>query len=178
MKKRKQKEEIVEVPIETEPEDMFLSCGHGEEPAAPAPAAEDMAYIRLKADFENLKKRQEAEIGKEVGRRLRDFFGKFLRIYDDLGRALASVGEIGQNAEGFYEGIKLIYKHMEDLLQQQGVKRIEAVGFPFDPVYHEAVVMEAAQDVPENTVIEELETGYLFQGTLIRPARVKVAKGS
>lgn len=176
--KKKTKEEVVETPIETEPEDMFLSCQHGEEPGAPAPEVEDMAYVRLKADFENLKKRQEAEIGKEVGRRLRDFFAKFLRIYDDVGRALASGSGVEQNIEGFQEGIRLIHKRMDDLLQQQGVKRIEAVGAPFDPIYHEAVLVEEAQDVPENTVIEELETGYLFQGILVRPAKVKVAKGS
>lgn len=174
--KKKVKEEDLQAKIEAEPEDVFLSCRHGEEPGAPAPEAEDMAYVRLKADFENLKKRQEVETAKEVGRRLRDFFGKFLRIYDDVGRALACGTGAEENTEGFQEGIRLIYKRMDELLQQQGVKRIEAAGTPFDPIYHEAVMVEDVQNVPENTVIEELEAGYLFQGTLIRPAKVKVAK--
>jgi len=117
-------------------------------------------------------------MGKEVGRRLRDFFARFLLIQDDLGRALSCCAADTEGSEHLKEGIRLIHKRMEDLLAQQGVKRIEAVGTPFDPIYHEAVLMEEAPDVPENTVIEELEVGYLFQGILIRPAKVKVAKGT
>jgi molecular chaperone GrpE len=139
------------------------------------PSSEQIAHLRLRADFDNLKKRQQREIEKGVTRELGDFFKTFLTIYDDLERAVTYSTDNG-TPEEFKEGIHLIHKRMGELLKEKGVERIEALGKPFDPHKHEAVMVEEDSEAPGNRVIEELQPGYLFQGNLLRPARVKVSK--
>jgi len=164
------------IPIQTEPE---------EEPALNGPEVEtseeeelsfeETAYLRLKADFDNLKKRRQREIEEGVTREVGSFFKSFLPIYDDLERAI-TYSRDNDSSEDFKEGIILIRKRIREVLRERGVERIDAVGNHFDPLKHEAIMVQDDSEVSSNTVIEELQPGYLFKGTLLRPSKVKVAK--
>ena len=138
----------------------------------------DTAYLRLKADYENLKKRQQKEIKQGVEREMGAFLKNILVIYDDLERALqfceTGAGDSGNNHD-LFQGICLIHKRIENLLKENGVERIETVGKAFDPLVHEAVMVDEHSSAPANTVTGELVGGYRYQGTLLRPAQVKVA---
>jgi len=183
MKKRGTfEEESVRIPIHTEAEEeQNLNEREAEIPQDEERSSEDIVYLRLKADFENLKKRSQKEIEQGVRRELGDFFKKFLPIHDDLERAITyseNNGDNGTNgnSENFREGISLINKRISGLLHEKGVERIEAVGKAFDPSKHEAVMVDHDPEAPENTITEEIQPGYLFKGTLLRPAKVKVAQ--
>jgi molecular chaperone GrpE len=139
---------------------------------------EDMAYIRLKADYDNLNKRLQKEMTQRVDYELGSFFRDFLSIYDDLDRALPYCANTPSDDgnRNLFEGICLIHKRIGDLLKKNGVERMEPIGKPFDPLYHEAVMMESRPGVKSNTIVAEIEPGYLFRGNLLRPAKVKVTQ--
>jgi len=139
----------------------------------PETVPDNDAYSRLRADFENLKKRQEKAIKQGVEQNLGDFFKKFLSIYDDLERSLPYCRKSDQEV---YEGMCLIYKRIEDLLKEKGVERIEAQGKPFDPNLHEAIMVEENSHERSNIVTAEIQPGYRFQGQLLRPATVTVSR--
>jgi len=164
------------IPIQTEPEEEQASDPREVETTEQKEMPfEETPYLRLKADFDNLKKRRQREIEEGVRRELGIFFQSFLPIYDDLERAI-SCPQGNHSPGAFKEGISLIVKRMRESLQERGVERINAVGEPFDPLRHEAILMQNDAAVPSNTVTEELEPGYLFRGRLLRPSKVKVAK--
>ena len=141
-------------------------------------SADDTAYLRLKADYENLKKRLQKEMAQRVDYELGAFFKDFLSIYDDLERALpyCKTHDAGPGKQEVLEGICIVHRRVGDLLKKNGLERMETIGKPFDPLRHEAVMMEARPDVRPNTVVGEIEPGYLFRGNLLRPAKVKVAQ--
>lgn len=141
------------------------------------PSREENALLRMRADFENLKKRCQRDIAQGTQQELGRFLTKFLSIFDDLERAIAfcedcSAAEINQELT---QGICLIHKRIADLLKEHGVERIESVGTPFDPLRHEAILVQHHPGAAPNTVIEELQSGYVFRGMLLRPAKVKVS---
>ena len=142
------------------------------------PTSGDTSYIRLKADYENLKKRHIKEVQQGVEREMGAFLKKLLVIYDDLERALpfceVRSGD-SKNNHDLFQGICLIHKRIENLLKESGVERIETVGKPFDPLFHEAVMVDKHSPAPANTVIGELVGGYRYRGALLRPAQVKVS---
>jgi molecular chaperone GrpE len=96
---------------------------------------------------------------------------EILPVLDNLERALGPEGE----GDPFREGVALIYRQLRDCLQRAGVEPIEAIGNPFDPVYHEAVVTERTDRFDQNMVMEEIQRGYMLKGRVLRPALVKVA---
>jgi molecular chaperone GrpE len=164
------------IPIQTEQEEyQDLDGTESEASEKKELSFEETAYLRLKADFENLKKRQQREIEAGVTREVGSFFKSFLPIYDDLERAVMCSRKNG-SPEDFKEGISLICKRIHDILKDRGVERIDVVAKPFDPQKHEAIMVQEDAALPSNTVIEELQPGYLFKGTLLRPSKVKVAK--
>ena len=140
--------------------------------------SDDTAYLRLKADYENLKKRLNKEMIQRVDYEMGAFFRDFLSIYDDLERALPYCQNEPSSPEKkeLLEGICLIHKRIGDLLKKNGLERMETIGKPFDPRCHEAVMMESYPGVKSNTVVGEIEPGYLFGGNLLRPAKVKVSQ--
>ena len=94
---------------------------------------------------------------------------------DNLERALAAAGESGDQ-QGLLEGLELTRQELWKVLERHGLERVEALGQVFDPEYHEAMMQQEDPDVDENTVLQELQKGYLFQGRLLRPAMVVVSK--
>jgi molecular chaperone GrpE len=82
-----------------------------------------------------------------------------------------------QDYEKLVGGVNAVHRQMLDLLAREGVTPIDALNQPFDPNYHNAVATESDTDQPENTVVEELQKGYLLGGRVLRPTLVKVSGG-
>jgi molecular chaperone GrpE len=134
---------------------------------------------RRQADFENYRKRVERERTETYNRVVADLAAKLLPVVDNLKRALEAESTV-ESAESdefrhFLSGVDLIYKQINGVLDALGVKPIIAVGEPFNPHIHEAVVTEATDDYEPDTVIQEIVSGYRLGDKLIRPALVKVA---
>lgn len=138
----------------------------------------NQSLIRLQADFANYRKRMQAEQTRWESRAVGNFIREILPVVDSLQRALASAGDAGgqDNAQAWLEGITLVSRQLDDILTRHGVEAIEAVGKPFDPRIHEAMIQVETDEVPENHVVEEFQRGYLYQGEVLRPALVSVAK--
>ena len=136
---------------------------------------------RRQADFENYRKRVERERTETYNRVVADVAAKLLPVSDNLKRALETEASV-EAAESdefrhFLSGVDLIWKQLNGVLEALGVKPIVAVGEPFDPHIHEAVVTEVTDEYEPDTVMQEIVAGYRLGDKLIRPALVKVAKG-
>jgi molecular chaperone GrpE len=134
---------------------------------------------RRQADFENYRKRIERERGEAYARVVAEVASKLLPVLDNLRRALDAESSVkaGESEEfrHFLNGIELIYNQLNGVLQELGVEPVAAVGQPFDPHVHEAVITERTEDFEPDTVMQELVRGYRIGEKLLRPAVVKVA---
>jgi molecular chaperone GrpE len=133
--------------------------------------------LRLAAEMENLKKRLEREKAEMLQFANENLIKELLPVVDNLELAL----EHGRQAETpapFLEGIELVHQGFLKALARFGVTPLVAVGQPFDPAYHNAVMQEAALEVPDCTVLKELQKGYLLHNRLLRPAMVVVARNT
>lgn len=132
--------------------------------------------MRVAADFENYKRRQEREreeMAKYAGQQV---VSNLLPVLDNFERALQV--QNAQDPERFVEGIQMIQKQLLDVLTKANVEVVEAVGQPFNPEFHEAIASEVSDEVADETVLEEFQKGYIMHGRLIRPSIVKVSKES
>jgi molecular chaperone GrpE len=93
---------------------------------------------------------------------------------DDLERAIET-GKKSKDLKALLEGVRMVYKNLQSMLEKEGVEKIDAVGKPFDPLAHEILVKIPTKDHEEGTVIEETRKGFTFKGKVIRPSIVKVA---
>ena len=130
---------------------------------------------RLQADFENYRKRVEKEREDFVKFSKEDLIHELLSVLDNFETALHHVRNATEPKK-IIEGIELVERQLHNILKKEGLQVIEAKGKLFDPRLHEALMKVENKDVPENTVIEELQKGYTLSGKVIRPAQVKVAK--
>ena len=131
--------------------------------------------LRAQADLTNFKRRASEE-QQEVRRTANTgLLLKVLSVMDDLERALALVPEDAV-AEGWLDGLKLIKRNVEHLLDSEGVRRIDADGKPFAPWEHEAVTYEEAADCDADTVVRIVREGYTLQNRVLRAAQVVVSK--
>ncbi len=133
--------------------------------------------LRLKADFENSKKRLEREKLDAIKYANERLLGEILPIVDNLDRALASLSE-GHDPEKVKKGLELAQTELHQVLEQHGVQMVKAIGEAFDPRFHEAMGMVESPDAEDGTILEEVQRGYLLNGRLIRPSRVRIAKQS
>ena len=138
--------------------------------------AADDRYLRICAEFENYKKRSAREMDKFKKFATESLIKKILPVVDNLERAVNSANDDEWANSDLTQGVALSIKDLEKVLGKHGVKPIEAIGKAFDPAFHEAVMMVEADDHPENTVINELQKGYLIHDRLLRPAKVVVSK--
>lgn len=134
---------------------------------------------RRQADFENYRKRVERERSDTYERAVAEIAAKLLPVLDNLKRALDVEANVepteSDEFRHFLSGVDLIYKQLTGVLETLGVKPITAVGAPFDPHIHEAVVSESTDEYEPDTVMQEIIRGYRLGEKLIRPALVKVA---
>ena len=146
-----------------------------EEPKV-APVEEPAEQIlRLKADFENTKKRLERDKLEAIKYANERLLAEILPVLDTVDRALASITE-GHDPEKVKEGLRIAQEELHKVLELHGVEVVKALGSEFDPRFHEAVAMIATDDAKEGFVVEEVQRGYVLNGRLIRPSRVKVAQ--
>ena len=127
-------------------------------------------YLRTRADYDNFRKRVERDRGEDRLRAASAVVADLLPIVDNLDRALAQP----EGAPGFREGIALIRRQFEEALRRVGLEPIDALGEPFNPVYHEALDAEMRQDFAPNTIIGEIRKGYTLGGRVLRPSQVRV----
>jgi molecular chaperone GrpE len=128
-------------------------------------------YLRALADYDNYRKRVERERGEASRAALVEPLRQFLGVVDNLDRALRSRGSY----DDLRSGVEMILRQTGELLRRFGVEEVPAVGQPFDPAVHEAVVRYEDPRVSEQRVSEEFQKGYRYNGRLLRPAMVKVA---
>ena len=129
--------------------------------------------IRNMAEFDNFRKRSEREKAQmfEIG--ARDIIEKILPVIDNFERGLGAITE-EERESAFAQGIEKIYKQMFAALSDAGLKPIDAVGKPFDPNFHNAVMHAEDPEQGENLVAEEFQKGYMYRDTVIRHSMVKV----
>jgi molecular chaperone GrpE len=124
---------------------------------------------RLKAEFDNSRKRQERERARILESASEKLVQELLPVLDNLDRALESEGDIR-------EGVRATRDQLADVLANEGLLPVASDGQPFDPNVHEAVMGQPSEDQEEGTVLQTFQTGYLLNGRAIRPAKVVVAK--
>lgn len=133
---------------------------------------------RKQAEFENYRKRVQKEIAENRKYAITEIVLDIINILDDFERAVSSA-ELARDFDALIEGIVIIEKQFRTVLENKyGVKMIEAVGKEFDPNIHDAVMMEESAKYKEDTVVEDLQKGYIMHDRIIRPAKVKVAKSA
>ncbi len=129
--------------------------------------------LRLTAEMQNMRRRYELDYANVLKYDGFDIVEKLLPVIDNFERALKLKIE-GQ--EKFLEGFQMIYNSFIEILNGKGIKEIEVLNKPFDPNIMNAVMTEVNNDVEENTVLDCLQKGYMYNDKLIRPAMVKVSE--
>ena len=132
--------------------------------------------LRLQADFENTRKRLEREKQDFVKFANEGIILELLNVLDDLERSVSLAETHKEDLTAFLKGVEMILAHLYEMLKEYGLKPIEAAGKLFDPHCHEALLQVEDKDLPEHTVVEELQKGYLLNDRVIRTAKVKVSK--
>ena len=133
------------------------------------------ALLRKAAEFENYKRRNENDQLNIIKYAAESFIRNILPIYDDLERSLSHIDE-ATNFDSTKKGLLMVYEKFGKILDNQGVTKIDAKGKPFDVHYHEALMQQPADGVPPHTVLEVLETGYMYKDRVIRHAKVIVSQ--
>lgn len=127
---------------------------------------------RLKADFDNYRKRMLKEQSRILETAESELITKLLPVIDNLERALESAGD---ETSGLRDGVAMVLEMMLGLLERDGLEVIDPEGEPFDPEHHEAMMVVETDECPEGTVVDVVQKGYRFSGALLRPAMVRVS---
>ncbi len=130
---------------------------------------------RVSADFINFQNRAPKQIADSVAYEKKSIIKSLLPSLDNFQHALAGAKN-AEKLEDVIKGIEMIFQHLLDALKLHGVKEIEAVGEEFNPAFHEAVMQRSEPDKPDNTVLEEYQTGYKINEQVLRPSKVIVNK--
>lgn len=185
-----EEEEVVEAEIipdeededEVEPEIVSAEGGPGRGGEVPAGGAGELqeknaellsALQRLQADFENYRKRMLREQTHILENAEAQLTGKLLPVIDNLERALENADK--EESRGLYEGVEMVLNQLMEILAREGLEVVDPEGEPFDPEHQEAMMVVETEECPEDTVLEVVQKGYLFNGRLLRPAMVKVS---
>jgi molecular chaperone GrpE len=132
--------------------------------------------LRNQADLENTRKRLDKEKQEFIKFANEGLILDLLNVLDDLERTVDLAQNGKEELSAFVKGIEMILAHLYEMLKNHGVKPIEAEGKIFDPNFHEALMQVENKELPEHTIIEVLQKGYLIHGRVLRTAKVKVSK--
>lgn len=164
-----------EDPTEEESNEVTLDFDGGSEPDENG-VTDRERLVRLRADFENFKKRVERERDASRRHASAGLVSRLLPVLDNFERAFSS--ELpSEDGRAFQQGVALIFRQLLDELRRDGLVSVDSLGQIFDPRLHEAVDTVRMQGMPENTVVEEIRRGYLLHDRLLRPAQVRVCVG-
>jgi len=130
--------------------------------------------LRKAADFDNLRKRAEAEYAAVIRNANESLLLSLLPTLDDLLRSLKS-GKDQKDYDAFYRGVELIYNKFSRTLENEGLVPFDSVGKQFDVHYHDALLQIPREDVPPHTVVEEVERGFMLNDKVLRHAKVVVS---
>ena len=130
---------------------------------------------RAQADFINYKRRSSLEQANLKQTANSNLILKILAFADDLDRAIDSISD-DKNASIWLEGLQLVQRNLNNVLQSEGVIKIEPAGQSFEPHEHEAIFFEETNDIPEGTVIKVIRNGYKLHDKILRAAQVTIAK--
>ena len=125
------------------------------------------------SSYINFQKQMKKKMAEFVEMERSNLLRQFLPLIDNLAKPL----EYPEASDSIIDGVRLIYKQFEDFLSNQGVTAISALGTKFDPFYHDAITRVPCNDVPSNTIMEELQKGYMIEKKVLRPTRVSVSFG-
>lgn len=131
---------------------------------------------RLAADFDNYQKRIVKERQDVERTATNSLIRKLLDVYESLEKAVSSVKDAANNE--FVEGVKMIYKEFSRVLKSEGLEPIPSIGMPLDVYKHEVFMQKVNDEVPEDTVLEEIQKGYLLNSFVIRTSKVVVSQKS
>jgi molecular chaperone GrpE len=135
-------------------------------------------YLRQAAEFENYKRLAQKDQRDYARFANENLLKELLPILDNLQRAIKAAKEVpkgGDTSASLMQGIELTHKQFQEVLAKFGIQPIAAVGQIFDPARHQAVARVESETVPQNTVLEEFQKGYLLHERIVRPAMVTVA---
>ena len=131
-------------------------------------------YIRLAADFDNYRKRQEHEREELLKFGTENALKKMLEVLDNFERGKKALENV-EDCEKVKESFNLVHKQVIDTLTKLGLEEIETEGKEFDPNFHDAVMQTPTSEQPEHTIMNELQKGYKMGDKVLRPALVNVA---
>jgi molecular chaperone GrpE len=131
--------------------------------------------LRRAAEFENYKRRTENDQLNLFKYAAESFIIRLLPVVDDFERSLQHI-DSSKDVDSIKQGVKLIYDKLMKVLDEQGVKKIESVGQPFNVNFHEALLQRKAEEAAPHTVLDEIEKGYMYKDRVIRHAKVIVSE--
>ncbi|MEK7297498.1 MAG: nucleotide exchange factor GrpE [Planctomycetota bacterium] len=131
---------------------------------------------RLAADFDNYQKRIIKERQDVERTATNSLIRKLLDVYESLEKAISSVKDAANNE--FVDGVKMIYKEFSRILKSEGLEPISSIGLPLDVYKHEVFMQKVNDELPEDTVLEEIQKGYLLNSFVIRTSKVVVSQKS
>ncbi|MBN3038307.1 MAG: nucleotide exchange factor GrpE [Candidatus Omnitrophica bacterium] len=131
--------------------------------------------LRTHAEFDNFKKRSLKEKEQFLKYANEGLIYELISILDNFELAFESANKM-TDFKSLHQGVEMILKQIHQVLEKNGVKKIECVGKVYDPIQQEAIEHVETNEYPENTVVQEVQKGYTFENRLIRPAVVKVSK--
>lgn len=129
----------------------------------------------VSAEFENFRRRQQEEQKRQKVLMKEDLFRELLPLVDNLDRSLVAARQ-NPSVEALLKGVELIRKGFDRLLENNEISLIETAGIDFDPALHEAMMVEERDDVPDQSIVMELQKGYKMGDRVLRPSMVKVAR--
>jgi molecular chaperone GrpE len=131
-------------------------------------------YVRAQADFDNFRRRarqEKEDFAKYASLKLIE---QLLPVVDNFERALSSSKET-KDFDALIKGLDMTYRQLDQLLVQEGLQPIEAIGQPFNPEFHQAIMQVESEEHGEGIILEELQKGYILKDKVVRPAMVKVS---
>jgi len=130
-------------------------------------------YLRLRADYENLRRRSQLDLQAAEKYRAQSLLTDLLPIIDNFERALEVKVE-SEDAKALYKGIEMVYHALIEAVKKEGLEVIPAVGEPFDPNVHQAIMQESDSEKESGIVLKELQKGYKLKDRVLRPSMVSV----
>ncbi|CAM3115124.1 nucleotide exchange factor GrpE [Paenibacillus lupini] len=131
-------------------------------------------YLRAQADFDNFRRRTQKEKEDLAQYASMKLIGQLLPVVDNFERAV-SAATANQDFDALAKGVDMIFRQLEQTLQQEGLKAMEAVGEAFNPEFHQAIMTVESDEHEEGIVVEEVQKGYILKDRVLRPAMVKVS---
>jgi molecular chaperone GrpE len=137
-------------------------------------AEQEALYLRLRADYDNLARRTRLDREASEKYRAQSLLTDLLPVIDNLDRALLAEANANNEPSPLYKGVDMVYRQLLDATTREGLEVIEAIGQPFDPNVHQAVMQESDSEQQPGTVLKELQKGYKLKDRVLRPSMVSV----